>query len=84
MLLIEKKKKQKKNLAWGVEYSFLEHTAGYSVISPEKKNHLDSTLRSVLLNGTVYVVGVDLTSSKARFLFTSFQDPKSLEPSDPA
>lgn len=37
----------------------------------KKRNRVDSTLRSVLLNGTIYVVGADLTSSRVELDFGS-------------
>lgn len=49
-------------------HTFLEHTAGYSVISSERKNHFDSTFMSVLLNGAMYVVRVDLATSRVEFV----------------
>lgn len=54
-----------KNVAWtcGVRIHFWS-TLQVIVFSSETKSHFDSTFMSVLLNGTMYVVRVDLASNR--------------------
>lgn len=58
-----------KTLLGRAEYTYISGAhCSYSVISSERKSHFDSTFMSVLLNGTMYVVRVDLASNRVGFV----------------